>query len=71
MKTLKILMSREVFVSLVMNRRGKNSSLTFSKVDIYARDSEAEGTRAERSQRAPAAVFIDHSDWALLGADDD
>ena len=37
MGTLKLLMAGEVFVSLVMNRRRKNSSLTFTKVDIYAR----------------------------------
>lgn len=64
-------MSGEVFVSLVMNRRGENSSLTFTKVDIYATVSEAEGTRAEKSQRTSAAVFIDGSHWALLGANDD
>lgn len=51
----------KVFVSLVMNRRGKNSSLTFTKVDIYATDSEAESTGAKRSHSSLAAVFIDRS----------
>lgn len=65
--TLEMLMSGKASMSLAMGRREKNSSLTFTKVDIYASDSETEGTGAERSQRILASVFTDHPHWVLPG----